>query len=184
MAATISDIQTELKPLWVIDQRLAYHSVAGSGRLLDGLTYDREGFIESKGERNLPFVKPVTFNKEEGVAPGARGSFGPGIKVGTRLSLIVSAHREFGLFQRDPTAVQDEPNFGGVGVLQWMTKVLDAIETKIDGTGLVDPYLEDILNSPLEISVDEAPVNDLSWSVIIQIGYDLQSICRGTRSDT
>lgn len=185
-----SDIAISLGPLWVIDKRLAYHSTSGTGRILDGINYDREGTLNIDGREDLPYVQPITFNDTEGWAVGG-GSSGSrlggtqtAIKSIMRFSLLISSRREFGLFERDPTVTPtgDDLNYTGTGVLEWAQKVRDAIERTADGQEKTDALLESTVSKPVLSVLREAPVSDLSWSVMLDLQIDIESICRGARS--
>lgn len=187
---TVADIAISLGPLWVIDQRLEFHSLLGSGRILDGIKYDREGKLEIDGRKDLPQVQPITLSDTEDWAPGAAGIKSMGtqtaIKTSIAFTLLVQAKREYGLFQRDPTATlsDNDKNYKGTGVLEWAARVRDAIERTTDGMDKTDSLLEQTISKPILTTITDAPVSDLAWSVLVQLQIDIESICRGARSIT
>jgi len=180
----VEDIAIALGPLWVIDRRLTYHTEKEKDRLLDGLTYDREGTVEIDGMEDLPMCQPLTISDQEGWAPGGGGTLGTPIMVSTAFQLLVAAKREYGLFRRDPTAIisGDDANYMGVGVLEWVNKIRDAVERKVDGTDAVDALLEGSISKPVLTTVRDMPVTDLAWTMLIEFRIDIESICRGARS--
>lgn len=172
MPATINDVPISLRPLWVIDQRLTYHA-AESGRLLYGLKIDREGKVESEGVDDLPYCAWFGVTDEESFTAGA----GTPIKQERKLLFMVSAKREYGMFRRDPTDAT-----AGLGAMEWVDLVRDAIETVTDGTNTSDPYLEGSQSRPILMAVRETNVSELSFSFMLEVTLTIDSVCRGSRS--
>ena len=162
MPATVDDIPNSLAPLWVIDKRLSYHSEQGSGRIADGFKYDREGCIEADGVEDLPYAQPVTIQDQEGISSGS----GANVSNTRSLYLHVAARREYGLFRRNPKVPPEDSSYDGVGVLEWVERVRDAIETSTDGLGEIDPLLEGDSLHALTDSHKGSPCN----------GYVMESI--------
>jgi hypothetical protein len=69
---------------------------------------------------------------------------------------------------------------GGVGVLEWVDLVRDAIETDIDGT--TDPYLEGSQHRPILSSIVDQTPSDLAWSFLLAITVTIDFMCHGKRS--
>ena len=178
----LKHIPVGLGPAFVIDERLAYHSKEGSGRILDGLRYDREGQIEADGAEDLPFIQPITVQDQE-TFPEA-GVATAGVRNQVSLFFLVGAKREYGMFSRTPhqEVTGEDVLDHGTGVLEWLMRVRDAIETTPDGNSNVDPLLDGTLGKPITSAVREAPVSDLSWCLLLEVTYDLANTCRGARS--
>lgn len=184
MSTTVKDVAFAIAPLWVIDKRLQYHSTPGSGRMLDGINYNREGILRIDGRNNLPALQPVTFADQEAWGFGATGSLGAPIKSSMTMMYLVSARREYGLFQRDLSASlsDDDKNYLGTGILEWVARVRDAAERTTDGLDTIDALMEGSVSKPIITAVREAPATDLAWSAVIEFQIDIESICRGARS--
>lgn len=184
MSTEVKDVAFAIAPLWVIDKRLQYHSTPGSGRLLDGIKYSREGILRIDGRGNLPALQPVTFTDQESWGYGATGNLGVPIKSSMTLMYLVSAKREYGLFQRDlsATLTDDDKNYLGTGILEWVARVRDAAERTTDGLDTIDALLEGSVSKPVLTAIREAPATDLAWSAVIEFQVDIESICRGARS--
>lgn len=167
-----------IRPLWVIDQRLEFHTKAGG--ILEGLKYDREGVVEVDGTDDLPYVQNLTISDEEGYgfATGNRD-----IQNQRKLFLIVSAERQYGLFRRDPDEEITDSCIQGIGVMEWVERVRDAIETRGDVTEVIDPFLEHTVTKPVVSSIREAPTSDKTWSLVIEINLEMGSTDRGTRGN-
>jgi hypothetical protein len=171
MAAELTDVPIALRPLWVIDQRIDYHAQAGG--LLEGLKVDREGKSEVDGVDDLPYVQWFSISDEEGHGPGA----GTGVRMERKLLLMVAAKRDYGMFRRDPTDTS-----AGVGVMEWLDRVRDAIETKADGTGESDPLLDGTQSRPILTAIRESAISDLSFTLMLEVTLTIESVCRATRS--
>jgi len=184
MATTIDQVPFAIRPLWVIDQRLAWHSKKGTGRLLDGIKYYAEGRLRSEGGSHFPNVANLGLTDEDTIAPGARGSLPSPMATAVTLTLVIRSKREYGLFRRDPESGRDDSRFSGVGCLEWVTKVRDAIVTKTDGTGDVDALLEDTLRKPVITAIREYEVDENVWEVELEVDLEVYSQCVGKRSPT
>ncbi len=193
MAAEVKDIAAYIAPLWVIDKRIQFHATPGQGRILDGIIYDREGILDIKGRKDLPLVQSVTFADQEGWAPGAAGAnivkarvrgLHSGVSTAIQYMVLIASRREYGLFERDPTVTPtgDDTNYVGRGVLDWVTRVRDAVERLDDGTDQTDALLEGTVSKPVLTNVRDVPVSDLAWMAILEFQIDIESICRGARS--
>lgn len=175
MATTITDIPLMVRPFWVIDQRLTYHT-AQSGRLLWGLKYDPTLAHQVRGVRDLPFIMPYVYTDAETIGPGAKmGSNASPQWDALTLQFWLSSRKDFGLFQRDPTGSQ-------FGLLDWIAKVRDAIETTEDG--IIDDRLDSTACRPIGFAVRENDVSELSWTALLEITIQTDTYGRGTRFRT
>ena len=178
-----SDMVRGIGPLWVIDKRLAYHAHPDyTGRLLSGLKYDREGKIQTIGERDLPFVSVLWHEDSEGYGVGRHGADGPFIQSDMTFSLLIAAKREYGLFLRDPVSAITEPSHDGMGALEWLLKVRDAIECRAEEPPLMDWTLEATVERPLLFRASVKEISELAWSYQMDIEVHIEQIARAKRS--
>jgi hypothetical protein len=172
---TLYDMPQMVRPFWVIDRRLAYHT-AQSGRLLYGLAYDPTATHEVRGVRDLPFIMPYVYTDQEAIGPGAK--LGPNASPQwdtLTANYWLSARRDYGLFQADPTGAK-------YGILDWVAKVRDAIET--DEAGVIDDRLSGMASRPITFAVRENDVTEMSWSVLLEVVVQTDTYGRGTRDRT
>lgn len=174
---TVNDIPISLRPLWVIDRRLAFHTQPG--QMLDGLKFYREGNKEATGKQDLPYVQWYALEDEEDWSDGGAGH--PFKNVRT-LVFEVAVFRAYGMFRRGFDTIEGDSDVsgGGMGVLEWVDLVRDAIETDIDGT--TDPYLEGSQQRPILSSIVDQTPSDLAWSFLLAITVTIDFVCHGKRS--
>ncbi len=181
--ATLSDMVVGLSPLWVMDKRLSWHSSSGHvDRKLSGLRYDREGKIQNIGERDLPFVSVLNNTETEGYGVGSPSAEGPYIKLEGTLTLMVAAKREFGLFMRNPNAINLDTRYEGVGALEWLHRVRDAIETTAEEPETADWTLEGTVLRPCLFFAGVAEISDLCWTYTLDVKWHIEQIKRAGRS--
>jgi len=179
-----SDMVRGLAPYWVLTQRLAYHSdVDSTDRLLSGLAFDREGKIQTIGDEDLPFVSLLNYEDQEGYGTGTAGTQGPFIEHKGILSLLVAAKRDYGMFRRDPISAVTEPEFEGVGALEWALRVRDAIEKTMTEPATMDWTMQGTVQRPLLFRCNLAEVSNLSWSFVIDVDIYIERIPRASRSE-
>lgn len=190
-------LENYIKAVHEIDQRLIYHSVESSGRLLDGVLYDRAHTVKPLGVAQLPYVQPLDWNDQEeaGVAGGSVDADCPeninvAYKHTMQVTYLVGARKEWGWFAQDNTDVgltasdTIDPKYieGGLGIMQVIARVKDAVETTRDGFATYDGSLGGLLFQPLAIAVRENFLTDTSSCVVLEIEMMLEAECRGKRS--
>lgn len=180
--ATVTDIMPLAQALWVIDQRLRFHT--GDGEMLDGMTYAHATEIKEDGEKDLPYIRLFDFTLEEGLGVGGH-SRRDGLPVPSRgnqpasvtltAQYMVACRLKHGMFRLDPDDASD-----GKGLVEWLALVCDAIE--IDTDGKVDSRLGNTTDVPVAFSVGETQRTGLSWSLVLNVTVELVSVGRGERS--
>jgi len=175
----LEDVPFAIRPFYVVDRRIEYHCQA-EGSLLEGLKYDREGKIDASGDKDLPFIQPITINDEEGHAVGA----GHGVENIQTFYFLIGSKRENGLFRRNYTTDKEANDYEEAGVMDWVGRVRDAIETKADGTEESDPLLDGTISTPFLTAIREAPVSDMTWCMLLEVSFVIPSTCRGQRSQS
>jgi hypothetical protein len=177
-----SDIALALGPLWAIDKRLAFHSHPDhKDRILSGLRYDREGKITNYGVADLPFVSVFDYVENEGYASGHPGTAGPFIKYNATLYLRIAAKMDYGLMMRDPRATGDS-RYVGVGALEWVQRVKDAIELTAEDPPFMDWALERTVQRPCQFRMQAAEISQLAWVYVLEVDINIEQIPRASRS--
>ena len=101
-----SDYDPLAQPLAVIQSRLAYHSVDGSGRMLDGMRLDVIGEQKRVGVSDLPYVQPQDMSFEE-VNFAGRGHPTESLQGSTNreatisVAYVVRTRLDYGLIRTD-----------------------------------------------------------------------------------
>ena len=113
---------------WEVDKRLRYHSEKDKGRILDGLKLSDDAVPETFGRDDLPamrFMLPTSDMEYSEGAPKDEHNIEGRNNNPTydRLTLhyLLSTDREYGFVQREAD--------GQHGLMEWIAKVKDAIET-------------------------------------------------------
>lgn len=144
------------RPLQEILDRLEYHS-AVAGRILWGARYVPLPVVEVTGLTDLPCVALYV--------PRIRETYQVRrIQSSLSWSLMVAVRRE------DSVIV----------LMEWVEKVLDAIERKADTTALVDTNIGGT-TKPFEASVVNAFALDLSLNAEITLTIEPRPCLRGSR---
>ena len=173
------DYPPSVRPVRVIEERIEYH--VGSGRLLDGLKYDREGKLEGRGVRDFPYLQPVAYSDVETIGPGANKTRSlNGDSQGNSpawdeqtITFWLWSRREYGFYQRDTAGTK-------FGVCDWVAKVRDAVETKVDGVS-VDRRLEETLAYPIQSVVSQNETTEIGWGVLLEFILRTDTYCAGHR---
>ena len=177
----LSDYPPMCRPFRVIDERLTYH--IATGRILDGLSYDFEGKLEGRGVREYPFIQPVAFSDVETIGPGANISMSAesGNVQGNSPSwdeqsfaFWVFARRTYGFYQRDTTGTK-------YGVMDWVAKIRDAVETKVDGSGDLDRRLEGTVARNIQSVVSQNETTEIGWACLLEFNLQTDTYCPGGR---
>lgn len=118
-----------------IRNRLEYFTArpndGSPARLLDGLRFERTTTLKEEGQDGLPYVQLYDVLSEESYlvtgarAGGPRGTPGASELYACRLLIVVEA--EAGFVRSDPSDATQK-----LGLLEWVAKVKDAIETDED----------------------------------------------------
>lgn len=178
--ANEKDIEFECRPLYVLDERLRYHSMPGSGRLLDGALYDREWLVRNIGREDLPFVQIGSSRISDDVFPGGfRPEVGNPLRADGRLVVYVGARREFGMVTRDPSG--DDAG-RGVSVSNWAARVKAAMVTKANGAGDPDVLLEGTLSQPLSVAQTQLGTTDLAAVITLEVSWLSMPFCASERA--
>lgn len=178
---TYNDAYRALAACWEIHERLVYHT--GANRMLAGLTFNTNIEKEVRGEDDLPVLEPFTVVWEEGIHPGApRSTSTPANKNSPiDLSLVVkyqySFSRRAGFIRRDPTSAT-EP----LGMLEWMAKIADAIETTRDGADTADAGIMDLVGRPVVCRWEEGEPSELAFQGLLELTINAKPYCRAERS--
>ena len=171
-----------MRPLWVMQKRLTYHSADVAGRLLQKMTYDPAGIIEVDGVADLPYCTPFTMSDVEAIGAGAVPSlFASGssnVAITQTFEFMLASRRDYGLTRDAPTTEPDRKK----GILEWIAAFRDAIETDVDGT--VDSQLEESVYAPVQFTVRDIAVSEVSWQALVQIQCRLPPWTRGGRTET
>ena len=180
---TPADIAKALTPLWVIDNRLAYHAHPDyTDRVLSGMRFDREGKIQNIGDADLPFVSILNYIENEATGVGSPCFGGPHIQYQSTVSMMICAKREYGLMMRDPRAENIDTRYEGVGALEWAQRVKDAIETKAESYPAVDWTLDGTVYQPCVFRLRVAEISNLCWSCVLEVDTVVEQIERAKRS--
>jgi len=178
----LEDYPVTVRPMKVIEDRLVYQSEEGEERLLDGISYDREGVVQITAKDILPLVQNIELKFIESISEGAP-SAGDSIKGNTVvkqdaiLSLLISGRREYGFFQRES---EDEDETAGRGVMEWIARVQDAIEwDHVSSTR--DARLLLTLDRPVSFEIRETFYSDLSISILVDVRWQCRRFCRSSR---
>lgn len=165
------------QPFAVIENRISAALV--SGKLLYGVTYDREAHLEPLGADMLPFIQPVNASYSEKIFAGGYDNPNHLNEWNTvadgKVSLLVAGRREYGLVQRSTGDAED-----GRGVLEWIARLQDAIE--LDSAGVVDPFLEGSLSKPVSFSIQNNYISDLSFVLLLDVSFQTNIFFRGQRT--
>lgn len=172
---SVSNFFPYAQPSRVILDRLSFHADPdAAGRLLSGVTFDREGKIEQKQERQMPMVQPFETTMSEGIFAGA-GESGRGTRMMTLEHYFWVETRVangwVGTGSADPKKW---------GACEGFPRVIDAIETAEDGT--VDPLLDGCLARPMSFQVNASEMTHLSWGTLLQVTVYLSPSFVGHRS--
>lgn len=172
---TIEDYPIPVRPFAVMEARI--QAALETGKLLDGVTYDREATVQHMGADLLPLIQPSEFTLEEAIFAGRSRT--PGLQGNTQLvsngviSFFVAARREYGFARRSQSDTED-----GRGVFEWASILQDVIETHVGGgpvdeeteepTDIEDAFLLGTLARPISFRVRENFISDLSFIVILE----------------
>ena len=153
--------------------RLNFHSKSTapgsniSAPILAGMTINQSGEWEVTGEENLPCVRTIDLNVTEFAG-----------KSTASISMLLSTKREQGFVQ-----LTDTPDVSGL--IDWLERVFDAIETK-PSDGKPDSYLiphnEDgslmaiggtgaLLTTEFSLSAKMAQISDLSFTMQLDLAF-------------
>jgi len=179
-----------------IDRRLEWHSEEGKGRLLDGMFYDRGFTQQLYGVNKLPMIQPFEFSGEEEVSlaghsvdpsTGRRQLHRPAMTQNRqRLFYFVLARKIYGWFARDPQNLDPNPEVvdGGLGIMQWVARVKDAMEFQAEDDDFdhPDPSLNTFLKRPLKIDIRENFLTEQSFMVLMEVEITTDFNLRGRRS--
>ena len=177
------DIARALSPLWVIDNRLAYHAHPDhTDRLLSGLRFDREGKIDLVGARDLPYVSVNGYEDSEGYGARDAGPEESPVEYSARLTLLIGAKRDYGLMMRDPRATITDNRYEGIGAAEWVQRVKDAIETTAENSPRMDWTLDGTVLRPCLFTTDSADISNLVWLIRLDVQIWIEQINRAHRS--
>jgi hypothetical protein len=178
----ITEIEMYVRPYWEIQKRLKHHCRDIEGRLLRRLNYDAEGIIEVEGKEDLPYIVPFTMSDTEvigsGAVPDTLTSGSSNVQITQTFEFMIASFREYGLVRYDPTTVPDRKK----GILEWVGAIRDAIETDTDGTK--DPLLLESVFKPIDFSITDLSVTDLSWQAIMRVECAIPHWSRVGRTET
>ena len=176
----VTDYPIPARAFAVMDARIAFWSAAGSGRVLVGVTYDREALLEPMGADMLPMIQPVDYTWEEtifGGASSARERVGNTQVVSEITStFFVAGRREYGLIQRSTDNPED-----GKGVLEWVSRLQDALEKSVDD-GRQDSLLEGTLAKPMRFVCRQNYLSDLSFALLLEVSLFTMPYWRAGRT--
>lgn len=142
----------------VLRDRIEYHTKPG--RMLEGLKWTQEPVTEIEGLEDLPALRFIS------------GSFREDYLTATRANPTLTVR-----------LVLATPQSAGLPVhLQWLEKVLDALETTTDGNGDIDPGLVASCAKPFTFTVESNAALSLSWASTVNLTLALRIGLRGRRS--
>lgn len=171
-----------VRPMKAIEERIRYQAVEGGQRLLDGITFDREGTLQPVGRDLLPLVQLASYNATEQIFGGAprpgtaRGNT-PLVTVGI-LEIYIFTYSGYGYSRQDPLDEED-----GRGLLEWVALVQDAIERKPQLSFEADAFLEGSLCKPVKFEVRDNFLSDQSLGVLLALEWTTQPYCRSERTE-
>ena len=186
MPSTLTDVGRSVAPIWEIFNRLTYHSEAGSNRVIEDATFDREALLDITERKKLPIIQPKFFTINEEIFPGASDSNStPGTTPVAPLisfELWISTYRENGWLQFNPDA-ELSYDIKDMGAMELTFRVMDAIELTAEASPVRDSLLNGYLAKPIEFAVaDASDVTDLTWLTKLDVSLFLHPLCRGSRS--
>lgn len=151
------------RPIQEVLDRLAYHTADLPGRMLRGLRYVPTPVVEVTGLTDLPCVALyVPKLRENYVVRRVSGQLS--------WSLIVAVRR------------QSEQSNAVVTLMEWIEKVLDAIETRADGSEQVNTNIGGT-TKPFEAAQVNAFALDLSINAEITLSIEPRPCARGSRRE-
>jgi hypothetical protein len=177
MPSTLDDVFPVIRPVWMLNTRLAWHSEAGSGRMLDGLKLSPTGTVRQTGKKDLPLLQLVGVSEREEVAVvgGAKGTRADVYTV----SYDLFTNADFGALRMNPV---DETT--KLGFMEWTALIRDAIQVKHDGSGKLDQLLDGMVVRPVIFSIDDNGIDQNVWVGTLNIEMWTMLYYPGNRSCT
>jgi hypothetical protein len=178
---TLNQYEPFVQCFRVIDERLLFQ--CGPGGLLDGVKYDFEGTLEARGARDFPYIQPTAYSDLESIGPGANQSQTGALPGASphwdiqSFAFWVFARRSNGLYSRERS-----PSIGKMGIMQLVARVRDAVETRADGSGMVDRRLEGRCATNLKSSVTQNEIGELGWGALLEFEVQTDTYCAGGRT--
>lgn len=155
MPTATVNIFVALRPLFVLHNRLLFHTQ--DGEMLHGLKYKEKPVVKNVGEKDLPYIAPLSFLEEEDMSMGGAGSAKCDVITA---EYQLGANAAHGFMRFDTTSTK-------LGILEWVTLVRDAMET--NEAGEVDRELEKMAIKPIRFSTEDNTVDQLVASVTLKV---------------
>jgi hypothetical protein len=153
--------------------------------MLAGLAYEEEGTTGALGEDSYPTLQLYTLALDEKIGPGAGRAPQSGASKNTTVQNAQTI-RFLGRFSRRSLFLRRNPTDTNAskGMMEWLALILDAIETRRDGTGVIDAGLENTVEAPCTVKIEESETTESAFHLYIDITVNTRHHCRGERAYT